>query len=112
MTVNYTILSGSPDALGSAIEGLGPVASKTTIHTFPSDKVHTVWVTICNTDPSTSAIVEGDVGASAATLYWDIPAQGQVTIGPLSLKNTTLKLGSDDAGVAAINVTGVVMEEE
>lgn len=112
MTVNYTILSGAPDSKGSAIQGLGTIAAKTTIHTFPSDKVHTIWLTICNTDPSTLAVVEGDVGASAATLYWSIPAQSQVTIGPLSLKNTTLKLGSDDSDRAAINVTGVVMEEE
>lgn len=111
MTVNYTILSGC-DSKGSAIEGLGSVASPTTIHTFPSDKVHTIWITICNTDTSSSAVVIGDVGASGATLYWDIPAQGQVTIGPLSLKDTTLKLGSDDSDVAAINVIGVVMEEE
>jgi len=111
MTVNYTTLSGA-DANGSAIEGLGSVASKTTIHTGSATKVHTVWLTICNTDPSTSAIVKGDVGASVDQLYWDIPAQGIVQVGPLSLVNTTLKLGSDDAGVAAINVAGVVMEEQ
>ncbi len=111
MTVNYTILSVS-DVKGSAIEGLGTVASKTTIHTFPSGKVHTVWITISNTDSSTSAIVKGDVGASVDQLTWDIPANSFVQYGPLSMKNTTLKLGSDDADRAKINVAGVVMEEE
>ena len=111
MTVNYTTLSGC-DSNGSAIEGLGSVAAKTTIHTGHATKAHTVWLVIANTDPSTSAVVEGDVGASTNTLYWDIPAQSQVLVGPITIVNTTIKLGSDDAGVAAINVAGTVMEEE
>ena len=66
MALERIILSGSPDALGSAIDGLATFASLTTIHTVPSGEVHTVWLTITNTGANSIELL-GDVGAPATS---------------------------------------------
>ena len=106
MTLERIILSGSPDALGSAIDGLATFASLTTIHTIPSGETHTIWLTITNTGANSIELL-GNMGASATSIDVRILGYETKTIGPFTLSNTTVKLSAIANG-GDISVCGSV----
>ncbi len=93
MALERIILSGSPDALGSAIDGLATFASLTTIHTVPSGETHTIWLTITNTAGNSIELL-GDTGASVTSFDMRLAANETRNVGPITLSDTTLKIGA------------------
>lgn len=106
MALERIILSGSPDAKGSAIDGLATFASLTTIHTVPTGEVHTIWLTVTNNGANSIEIL-GDMGATATAIDIRILAHQTMKMGPFTLSDTTIKLGAIANG-GEISVSGSV----
>lgn len=81
-------LSGT-DANGSGLTSLATYPTLTTIHTVPPNEVHTIWLTIVNTNGAAAVEVLGDVGENADTFNESIPVETAQQFGPMTLHGST-----------------------
>ena len=106
-----TFLSEAPDALGSALEGVGAYNSLTTIHTVPAGEFHEVYLVLTNMSGSVTIEVLGDMGAAVDSFDIRIPIETTESLGPFLMlggsTGTTLAL-SCVANQTSLRVSGTV----
>ena len=85
MTQVVSILSGCPDALGSAIDGVAAYPTLTTIHTVPAGEVHEIWLVLTNMNGSLTIEVLGDLGDEADSFDIRLPIESTTSLGPFLL---------------------------
>ncbi len=107
-----TFLSGSPDALGSAIVGLLQFGvGLTEIHAVPAGETHEIWLHFSSMHGSNSIEILGDIGEIATNFDLRMAVEDNQSRGPFMLLGgsggTSIALAAV-ADFGSIRVSGTV----